>query len=122
MTGSVNDALEATLLLTVKNFNGKAEQVTFVVDTGFSEYLTLPDEVIASLGLLVGGYDTIALADGTETVVPYYSVVLVWDGIDLLTQVQGKASGPLIGVGLLQNRRLTADFFAGGAVTVAAIY
>ena len=51
IAGVVNDALEATIRLTVRGPSRQEESVEAVMDTGFDGYLTLPPAVIAALEL-----------------------------------------------------------------------
>jgi len=51
------------------------------------------------------------LADGTQVVLETFSCILDWFGEDLAVEVvENDRQFPLLGVGLLQNRRLEVDY------------
>ena len=52
IVGEVTPNREAILRLTLRGLGGQEAVVEAVVDTGFTEYLTLPEETIATLDLL----------------------------------------------------------------------
>ena len=49
--GIVADGAEPTLVLTTLSANGEAVIVDFAFDTGFTEEITLPPDIIDQLGL-----------------------------------------------------------------------
>ena len=62
--GQVTPNKEAIVKLTVPVPNGQQEEVAAVLDTGYTEYLTLPPTVITALGLWYRYSLPMYLADG----------------------------------------------------------
>ena len=50
--GEVAPNKEAVVKLTVFGPNGQQHEVSAILDTGYTEYLTLPPAMIAALGLV----------------------------------------------------------------------
>ena len=49
--GAVNDAHEAVVVLSLQGPSGQAQDITAVVDTGYSGFLTLPTALVNELEL-----------------------------------------------------------------------
>jgi len=49
--GTVNDRLEAIVRIRLQGSNGSELELDFIVDTGFTSSLTIPDSAIRTLGL-----------------------------------------------------------------------
>ena len=79
MQGRVNQRCEATLAIAVKN-NEITQMVDTVIDTGFSGFLTLPSDMISTLGFRWEGRDTATLGDGTFCTFEVYVGLVIWDG------------------------------------------
>lgn len=78
--GRVNARLEATLSLDVQRPGGRSRTIEAVVDTGYSEFLTLPSDRVGELGLTRKHQGSARLADGSEIAFDVYDAELVWDG------------------------------------------
>ena len=63
----------------VKN-DTKTKLVDAVIDTGFSGFLTLPDNIIADLDLIWKGRDIATLGDDTSCIFDVYIALVIWDG------------------------------------------
>jgi predicted aspartyl protease len=50
MQGYVNKNCEATILVVVRH-NAKLKSINAVIDTGFTGFLSLPNDIITELGL-----------------------------------------------------------------------
>ena len=55
-------------------------QCEVVIDTGFTDWLMLPEAVIAELGLVSQGKVSVTLATGEESQVDYYLTRALWHG------------------------------------------
>ena len=53
-------------------------QCEVVIDTGFTDWLMLPEAVIAELGLVSQGKVSVTLATGEESQVDYYLTRALW--------------------------------------------
>jgi clan AA aspartic protease len=120
ITGIVTPFREATLQLTVRGPNHQ-ESVETVIDTGFTDYLTLPPDLISRLGLPLGGSTRATLADGTSIALSSYRASVLWDGHWRPITVLEAAGGALAGMSLIYGFRLTIEALDGGAVTIEAM-
>jgi clan AA aspartic protease len=83
------------------------------IDTGFTGELVLPHAVISDLGLLQSGTVEAELGDGSSKVLRTYSCSMEWFGLEQQIEVVANDGGlPLLGVGLLRERKLTVDYAA----------
>ena|SRR5437867_736625 len=121
MNGVVNPALEAILQLNVQDAQDQAHAIDATVDTGFNGFLTLPLQLIATLGLPWLCRQQGQLADGTIQVFDVYTATVVWDGTPRGIEIEAVVNKPLIGMSLLQGYELRVQVVPGGAVSVAAI-
>lgn len=107
---------EPKVVLLVVGTEERTERVEAVVDTGFTGYLTLPQNTVNSLGLRRVGYETFTLADGSQKIGSLYQGAALWHGRDLYIPI-GEGE-PLIGMALLSGSRLTIKAEPGGEVRI----
>ncbi|MDQ3508246.1 MAG: clan AA aspartic protease [Actinomycetota bacterium] len=112
------DGCEAFVFLTVLGGGDREREVEAVIDTGFTEYLTLPADSIRALSLPLRGYGEGILADGSVVKVGIYRARVVWHGKRRGIEVQQSDGGPLIGMGLLQGGSLYIEAAPGGRVVI----
>jgi clan AA aspartic protease len=120
MQGRVNERCEATLAIAVRN-NETTQMVDTVIDTGFSGFLTLPSEMIATLGLSWEGRDVATLGDGTFCTFEVYIGLVIWDGNYREIYINESETVPLIGMQLLRGYDLRIQAIEGGLVTIEAL-
>jgi predicted aspartyl protease len=65
ISGVVTPYREAVVRLRVSGSSGHEEEVEAVIDTGFTDFLTLPTATIAVLALPLAGSMRVTLADGS---------------------------------------------------------
>jgi clan AA aspartic protease len=118
IVGTVDAQLNLLIPLVLRGFNGQEEIITTILDTGFSDYLSLTMEQIESLGLLPSGVAESVLADGSIVGVTLYTAIVVWDGAEKLVEVVGGDVDSLLGVKLLEGRHLSVDFSDGGTLQI----
>jgi len=71
---TVNRYLEPSVPLTVLYVNSGEERIDFTIDTGFTEEIALPPDIIEQLGLPQEQYDAVlTLADGTDRALTVYT-------------------------------------------------
>jgi clan AA aspartic protease len=90
-----------------------AESVELIVwvDTAFTGELAVPRVKIRQLGLHQSAAVLGSLADGREVVLETYSCLVSWFGQDRLVEaIASDGRFPLLGIGLLRDRRLAIDF------------
>lgn len=93
--------------------------IEFVVDTGFSGLLALPEGAVAAMGLPYVHRIPAKLADGSIVLIAVHTATIVWKGIESEVRVLSMGERPLLGTGLLDGNELLAQFREGGPVTVA---
>lgn len=92
-----------------------------ILDTGYTEYLTLPPPVIAGLSLPYQYSLPMYLADGNPIRVRVFDATVHWRGQNRSIPVQETDGDILLGMSLLHGSRLLVDVLDGGDVTVSDI-
>ena len=92
--------------------------VEFVIDTGFTWYLTLPLSDVSVLGLPYEGEMDVDLADGSSAKVGVYTGIILWHGQKRKVPVIATGERPLLGLALPKDNDLTVNFTENGAVTI----
>ena len=116
--GRVSARLEATVTLEIQGPGGQSQFVDAVVDTGYSEFLTLPPARVDQLGLPYKHQGVARLADGSEIAFDVYDAELVWNGQLIQVLVDEAETTPLLGMALLEGHRLQVDVEHGGRVLI----
>ena len=112
MKGNVDEAGRALLTLRARPTSG-SETVDLVVwvDTAFDGELVIPLDAIRDMALPQSAAVQATLADGTTVILETFDCELAWFG--QWRQVEVVANEgilPLLGVGLLRDRKLTVDY------------
>ena len=121
ITGVVRPSREAIVGLRLRGANTVEIDVEAVLDTGFTEYLTLPLALVNSLGLPRVNTDKVILADGNTVGVDLYEGVVIWDAQERAIIVHCMEGSPLIGMSLLYDHLLTMEVVDSGPVSIDAI-
>ena len=119
--GTVNPAFEATIPLRLYGDNGRTVDISAVVDTGFTGFLTLPSPLIAELELPFSHYGHAFLADDTELEYEVYNITVSWDGRSKAIDANATGSTPLVGMRLLDDHDLNIQVRIGGRVLIQPI-
>ena len=119
--GRISLNFEAVTTLEVSGPSGQVHEIEAVVDTGFSDFLPLPPELISELAAPTESKAVVVLADGRPAEMDVCSVSLLWDGHWRHVDVFVANSSPLIGMALLENHSLRMEVVHGGTVTIEAI-
>lgn len=109
---------EAVIALEVLGANGRRAWIEAVVDSGFTGYLTLPNEVAMSLSLAPRGSRDAVLADGRVVDLDVYRARVVWHDQERSVSVLGAEGAPLAGMALLSGSELRIRVVGGGEVAV----
>ena len=120
ITGTVNAQYLATVTLALYDILGQSREIEAALDTGFSEFLLLPSELVRELGLPFVDRDRVTLADGSEKVLPLCGAVLDWDGQMIPVYAHVSDGPPLIGMSMLVGYNVNMDVEVGGRVTIRA--
>ena len=124
---AIDEILEAVTTLLVHGDGNAIEGIEFIIDTGYTGELTLPQDIIDRLNLQAANYDeadigpTVVLADGTISAVTVYVAGILWH--DQLRNVEVDSLGvtPHIGMRLLRGSNLSIDAAPGGRVTITEL-
>ncbi len=118
ISGFVRNGAEAVVGVVLRDANGQQQEIEAVIDTGFTNYLTLPYSVVSSLGLSWQGQQLGSLADGSEHLFDYYAAAIVWDNRPIVIPVNAINSEPLVGMALMEGYRLDIEVVNGGVVSL----
>ena len=110
--------LEGWLTVSVESASAGLRECEVVVDTGFTDWLMLPDAVINDLGLVSEGKITVTLATGEESQVDYYITRALWRGELNWIEVIGSIDQSLLGLEMLRGNRLAMDVWQGDEVVI----
>lgn len=107
------------LLPVTFRFPGKQDlAIEFVVDTGFSGFLTLPLAAVSAMGLPYLQDVSANLADDSRIPVPVHEASIVWHGAVRSVRVLATGRRPLLGCALLNGLELVVQFREGGLLTI----
>src|ERR1700720_855122 len=98
ITGVVSRDREAIVRLRVRGPQGVELEIDTVLDTGFTEYLTLPQSSVAGLSLSWLFTEDVTLADGGLVPVGVFECVVDWDGQQRSCGVHCLEGSPLLGM------------------------
>lgn len=115
ISGSVLSG-EARVSLKIQRTEHTGVEISAVIDTGYTGSLTLPPDVIATLGLPWMWKDSGTLADGTTCIFDVYEAIVIWDGKKRTVFVDSGNSAPLIGMALLKGYELNMQVRSRGKV------
>ena len=112
MNGEVDDSGRALITLSLRpTLDAKAVPLQVWVDTAFTGELVVPRATVRALGLPQSAAIMAGLADGTQVVLDTFSCVLDWFGQQRIVEVvENDGNLPLLGVGLLWERKLEIDY------------
>jgi predicted aspartyl protease len=119
--GVVNARNEAVVRIRVRGPAHSGLDLDAIVDTGFTESLTLSAATIASLGLtrkMIGGA---VLADGSAQRFDVYPAEISWDGGWRPILVYAIGAVPLLGMRLLVGNALRIAVVPGGTVVIVPL-
>ena len=124
---AIDDILEAETTLLVQGDGNAIENIDFIIDTGYTGELTLPQEIIDRLNLQAASYGeadigpTVVLADGTIRTVTVYIASILWNDRLRNVEVDSLGIAPLVGMRLLRGCNLSIDAAPGGLVTITEL-
>ena len=116
--GRVSADQQALVTIDVFDGEGRPQPLEVVLDTGFTGYLTLPEQSIRQLGLPPVGQRTFELANGELSEFQVYLGSVSWHGRPSDVLILQSDGVPLLGMTLLWGSRVTVDALAGGAVAI----
>lgn len=117
VTGRVTD-LHAMLPVTFVMDGQPNLAIDFVVDTGYTGYLSLPPDAVAALKLSFQFETPAILADGSSVLLDVHQATILWNGEHRVVRVVAMTGRPLLGTSLLAQTELVVQFAEGGIVSV----
>ena len=119
--GTVVNGREPTVSISMLSASGEAVQIDFAIDTGFTDDVTLPFDIIEQLSLPVNRDVQLIMADGTEYVGQSYTGWILWHEQAREIEVISVDADPLVGMRLLSGSNLSIDAESDGAVTITEL-
>ena len=120
--GTVNRYLELSVPLIALYLNSGGESIDFTIDTGFTEEIALPPDIVEQLGLPQEDDDVVmTLADGTERALTVYTGWVGWHGKLREVDVISADTTPLLGMKMLAGSNLNFDAAPGGPVIITEL-
>jgi clan AA aspartic protease len=92
------------------------QEIDCVVDTGYSDDLTLPPTLVTKLGLNWDGFGRSVLADGSICLFDIYTAYVIWDGERRDVLIDEADTEPLIGMNLMAGYELKIQVWPAGKV------
>jgi clan AA aspartic protease len=118
ITGSVtSDGREAVIPLTLLSA-GEPRSMRAVIDTGFTDRLTLPPDIVEELGLPLRGSADVTLAEGSIETLPMYRVRILWHGQERAIRAFAVSGDPLVGMALLSGSEIRIRIIEDGTVEI----
>ncbi len=118
INGAVNHRREAVVRLRLRGTNNSEAEIDAIVDTGFSESLTLPSVVMNALAYVRSADGSARLADGSTSSFDVCMGEVEWRGTHKKVIIYVVGDEPLVGMRLLAGHQLRVDVMAGGAVEI----
>ena len=117
ITGTVSGR-HALIRLQMLDPQRQGIELEFILDTGFAGFLTLPLSVVAGLALPFLYPMPARMADGTRTILPVPTGVVLWEGQERDAEILATGGDALLGTSLLDGHEVTIQFADGGLVTI----
>ena len=118
MRGEITPDRQAVVGVVLKTIGGDDVFVDAVVDTGFTESLLVPREIIEECGFEYAEDIDFLMGNGVSDLLPAFRGTMVWHGGEIDLFVVASEAGPLLGMRLLEGSRLSMDVLDGGSVTI----
>ena len=116
--GIVTPEMAPVVAIDVENGSGGFQSLDFIVDTGFSDELAMPSDLIQRLRLPYADRTPVILADAREIQTSIYHGIVFWHGNNRAVRIIEIEGAPLLGMSLLSGSRLTVSARPGGIVLI----
>ncbi len=120
-SGRVISTRKPLVPVTVLDSQRNPHIIQFILDTGFTGQLLLPDRYMNRLGLSTSEWVNARPATGEFVRVSYAEATVVWQGIQRRAEIIQLNSEPLLGMEFLWNHRITIDAVPNGPVAITPI-
>jgi clan AA aspartic protease len=118
IVGKVDKRGNAIIPVQVRGAEGRIKTFQVVIDTGFSDWLTLSRADIESLSLRPREQGRYLLADGSETTTRLYTAEVEWFGRWRRIIVVELDGGPLLGMAMMRGYHLGIDVIDDGRIQI----
>ena len=92
-----------------------------VVDTGFTQHLTLPEHAITALKLRFAFEETLTMANDEPIEFDVYHASVDWNGATRTIEIHRAEGDPLIGMAMLRDHDLHVRAVPNGPVSIDPI-
>ena len=116
--GIVTPEMAPLVTIDVENGSEGFQSLDFIVDTGFSDELAMPSDLIQRLCLPYADRTPVILADAREIQTSIYHGIVFWHGNNRAVRVIEIDGEPLLGMSLLSGSQLTVSARPGGIVLI----
>ena len=117
----VNGFLNPQVGLDVFGTDGEVESFPATLDTGFSGWVALPENIVNRLSLPYLWTDKITLADASEIDADIHVAEVFFADRVFRVYVVSVGAAPMVGTGLLRNAGLTLNMVPEGEITYKPI-
>lgn len=121
ITGTVTPSIEAMVRLHIEDVNRQTQAIDVKIDTGFSDFMSLPVTMVVALGLPYVSYEDVQTADGSMVRVDVHSAIILWKGKPWRIDVHALGPFQLIGMAMLVGHDIRIRATDGGAVQIDLI-
>ncbi len=105
----------------IERLGGDSVPVAALIDTGFTEWLTLPPDAIEQLGLRRVDHASLTFGNSGTEEVDIYEGRVYWCGFWRPIRVHELPGVPTIGMELLRGHRIEFDALGDGEIDVEVI-
>ncbi len=119
--GVVNARGLPFLQLRLRGASGVETTEDAIIDTAFSQAVTLPRAIVGYLGLTYATSIDYILGDGTCVELDMYAAEVEWDGVWKPINVTLAEGNPLLGRVLLNGHQLSIAHVPGGLVEITPL-
>ena len=118
IVGEVKPGREALIRLTLAGSTEQTVELDAIVDTGFTDYLTVSKRLVDRLGLQFRESMAYELANGELDMFDLYEGRVLWDRRWREVIVSLADGGVLVGMALMQGYHLSVEVIDGGRVQI----
>ena len=107
--------------LQIGNSSQLQTRLEFLVDTGFTGEIILPEEIVAELGLQYETQMTSYLADGSAIQTHVFNAIVLWHGEQRQVEILALGDRPLLGMSMLEDNDIAIRCRDHGLVEIETI-
>jgi clan AA aspartic protease len=121
IVGEISARREIVFRLSVLDYLGEPHDFSAVLDTGFNDFLTLPQPIIDALQLTYLSSAAVVLGDGSEIQMRRYTARILWGNTERQVAVYAADGVPLIGIAMIYGHDLHAHILDGASATLFSL-